>query len=66
MQALVDTSDREIYASLTCCYSDKHGKEKGVVSTQLIGERAQIILDEVRALSLLTRKQCLVHIGTFW
>lgn len=66
MQALIDTSDREIFASLTCCYSDKRERGKGVVSTQLIGERTQIILDEVRALSLFTRTQCLVHIGTFW
>lgn len=66
LKALVDTSDREIYASLACCYSNKHGKGKGVVSTQLIGERSQIILDEVRALSLLTRKQCLVHIGKYF
>jgi DNA-directed RNA polymerase I subunit RPA2 len=64
MQALVDTSDWEIGASLTCCYSDKHGNGKGVVGTELIGERTQIILDEVRALSLITRKQCLVHIGS--
>jgi DNA-directed RNA polymerase I subunit RPA2 len=65
-QALIDASDREIFTSLTCCYSDKHGRRKGVVSTELIGERAQIVLDEVRNLSLFTRTQCLVHIGTFW
>ncbi|EMS50874.1 putative DNA-directed RNA polymerase I subunit RPA2 [Triticum urartu] len=45
-EALIDTSDREIFASLTCCYSDKRERGKGVVSTQLIGERTQIILDE--------------------
>ena len=65
-QALIDTSDREIFTSLICCYSDKYGRGKGVVSTQLIGERAQIILDEVRDLSLLTHMQCLMHIGTLW
>ncbi|XP_024031416.1 DNA-directed RNA polymerase I subunit 2 [Morus notabilis] len=63
LKALVDTTDREIYASLTCCYSEKYGKGKGVVGTQLLGERAQIILDEVRALSLYTRIECLEHIG---
>ncbi|KAL6883540.1 hypothetical protein ACP4OV_010954 [Aristida adscensionis] len=46
LKALIDTSDREIFTSLTCSYSDKYGRRKGVVSTQLIGERAQIILDE--------------------
>jgi len=66
LKALIDTSDREIFTSLTCCYSDKHGREKGVVSTQLIGERAKIILDEVRDLSLLTHMQCLMHIGKYF
>lgn len=62
----MDTTDREIYASLTCCYSEKYGKGKGVVGTQLIGERAQIILDEVQALLLFTRSECLEHIGNFY
>ncbi|KAL6613997.1 hypothetical protein ACP70R_036267 [Stipagrostis hirtigluma subsp. patula] len=66
LKALIDTSDREIFTSLTCSYSDKYGREKGVVSTQLIGERAQIILDEVRDLSLFTRMQCLEHIGKYF
>ncbi|ONM05443.1 DNA-directed RNA polymerase I subunit 2 [Zea mays] len=66
LKALIDASDREIFTSLTCCYSDKHGRGKGVVSTQLIGERAQIVLDEVRNLSILTRTQCLVHIGQYF
>lgn len=66
LKALIDTSDREIFTSLTCCYSDKYERGKGVVSTQLIGERAQIILDEVRDLSLVTRMQCLVHIGQYF
>lgn len=66
LKALIDASDREIFTSLTCCYSDKHGRRKGVVSTELIGERAQIVLDEVRNLSLFTRTQCLVHIGQYF
>ncbi|GJM88493.1 hypothetical protein PR202_ga04564 [Eleusine coracana subsp. coracana] len=43
LKALIDTSDREIFTSLACCYSSKYknGEEKGVVSTQLICERAQ-------------------------
>ncbi|XP_015878970.3 DNA-directed RNA polymerase I subunit 2 [Ziziphus jujuba] len=63
LKALIDTTDREIYASLTCCYSDKYEKGKGAVGTQLVGERAQIILDEARYLSLFTQRQCLEHIG---
>ncbi|KAL5224278.1 hypothetical protein ABZP36_010917 [Zizania latifolia] len=66
LKALIDTSDREIFTSLTCCYSDHYERGKGVVSTQLIGERAQIILDEVRDLSLLTRRECLLHIGQYF
>ncbi|GAV81142.1 RNA_pol_Rpb2_6 domain-containing protein/RNA_pol_Rpb2_7 domain-containing protein/RNA_pol_Rpb2_2 domain-containing protein/RNA_pol_Rpb2_1 domain-containing protein/RNA_pol_Rpb2_3 domain-containing protein/RNA_pol_Rpa2_4 domain-containing protein [Cephalotus follicularis] len=63
LKALVDTTDREIYANLTCCYSEKYKKGKGIVGTHLIGERAKIILDEVRDLSLFTHIQCLQHIG---
>ncbi|PKA48040.1 DNA-directed RNA polymerase II subunit RPB2 [Apostasia shenzhenica] len=63
LKALIDTSDHEIYVSLTCCYSEKFRNDKGAVGTQLVGERAQIILDELRSLSLMTRSQCLKHIG---
>lgn len=62
-QALIDTTDHEIYASLTSCYSDKHEKGKGAVGTQLVCERAKIILDEVRDLALFDHRQCLEHIG---
>ncbi|KAG0486288.1 hypothetical protein HPP92_008383 [Vanilla planifolia] len=63
LKALIDTTDHEIYLNLTCCYNDKYHKDRGTVGTQLIGERAQIILDELRNLSLITRNQCLKHIG---
>lgn len=66
LKALICTSDREIYVSLTSCYNDRYRREKGVVGTQLIGERAQIILDEVENLSLLTQSQCLKHIGEYF
>ena len=36
---------------------------RGAIGSQLVGERAKIILDEVRELSLLDRSQCLQHIG---
>ncbi|PKI68716.1 hypothetical protein CRG98_010773 [Punica granatum] len=63
LKALVDTSDHEIYASLTSCSTEKHERVKGAVGTQLVGERAKIILDELRDLALFTRQQCLQHIG---
>ncbi|KAA8537345.1 hypothetical protein F0562_026968 [Nyssa sinensis] len=63
LKALADTTDHEIYVSLTCCYNEKYEGGKGCVGTQLVGERVQIILDEVRDLSLFTRLQCLQHIG---
>ncbi|XP_020263709.1 DNA-directed RNA polymerase I subunit 2 isoform X2 [Asparagus officinalis] len=66
LKALIDTNDHEIYVSLTCCYKERYQREKGAVGTQLIGERAQIILDEVRNLSLFTRSDCLKHIGEYF
>lgn len=57
---------------MTCCYVEKdescdvkkYEKGKGNVGTQLVGERAHIILDEVR--DFITRRQCLEHIGTYY
>ncbi|XP_059638695.1 DNA-directed RNA polymerase I subunit 2 isoform X2 [Cornus florida] len=63
LKALADTTDHEIYVSLTCCYNEKYVGGKGCVGTQIMGERAQIILDEVRELSLFTQTECLQHIG---
>ncbi|KAI3416630.1 uncharacterized protein J3R85_015253 [Psidium guajava] len=63
LKALIDTNDHEIYASLTSCYSEKYERGKGVVGTQLVSERAKIIVDELRDLGLFTRRQCLQHIG---
>ena len=63
-QALVETTDREIYENLTCYYDEKYEKVKGAVGSQLLGERAKIILDEVRDASLFTQDDCLQHIGT--
>ncbi|VFQ91511.1 unnamed protein product [Cuscuta campestris] len=63
LKALVDTTDRDIYVSLTCVYNEIYDKAKGAVGTQLFGERASIILHEVTSLSLFTRRQCLQHIG---
>ncbi|KAK7391498.1 hypothetical protein VNO78_19914 [Psophocarpus tetragonolobus] len=63
LKALIDTTDREIYVNMTSCYNENYEKGKGAVGTQLVGERAKIILDELRDLSLLTRLQCLEYIG---
>ncbi|XP_065876124.1 DNA-directed RNA polymerase I subunit 2 isoform X2 [Euphorbia lathyris] len=63
LKALAETTDREIYEKLTCCYDEKYEKRKGAVGSQLVGERAKIILDEVRDLSLFTQGECLQHIG---
>ncbi|WVZ03207.1 hypothetical protein V8G54_024013 [Vigna mungo] len=63
LKALIRTSDREIYVKLTSCYNEKYAKGKGAVGTQLVGERAKIILDELRDLSLFTQDQCLEYIG---
>ncbi|GAB4832145.1 DNA-directed RNA polymerase I subunit RPA2 [Ancistrocladus abbreviatus] len=66
LKALVDTTDHEIYVALTCSYNEKYEGVKGAVGTQLAGERAKIILDELHRLSLLTRRQCLDHIGEYF
>ncbi|KAG5539242.1 hypothetical protein RHGRI_019713 [Rhododendron griersonianum] len=63
LKALADTTDHELYVSLTCCYNEKYKGGKGCVGTPLVGERVKIILDEVRDLSLFTRSQCLQHLG---
>ncbi|KAJ6341096.1 hypothetical protein OIU78_009299 [Salix suchowensis] len=63
LKALVETTDREIYENLTCYYDEKYEKVKGAVGSQLLGERAKIILDEVRVASLFTQDDCLQHIG---
>ncbi|KAK9741909.1 hypothetical protein RND81_03G137100 [Saponaria officinalis] len=63
LKALIDTTDHELYVALTCAYNEKYEGTKGAVGTQLVGERAKIILDELHSLSLLTRRQCLEHIG---
>ncbi|XP_062174950.1 DNA-directed RNA polymerase I subunit 2 [Alnus glutinosa] len=63
LKALIEVNDREIFERLTCCCSEKDEREKGAVATQLVRERAKIILDEVRDLSLVTHLQCLKHIG---
>ncbi|XAR63561.1 DNA-directed RNA polymerase [Bertholletia excelsa] len=66
LKALADTTDHEIYVSLTCCFNEKYERGKGCVGTQLVGERVKIILDEVRDLSLFTRSQCLQHLGEYF
>ncbi|KAL8236009.1 hypothetical protein R6Q59_017090 [Mikania micrantha] len=66
LKALVDTTDHEIFLSLTSVYNDKYEKAKGSVGTQILNERALIILNEVKDLSLFTRMQCLEYIGEYF
>lgn len=49
--------------ALTCIYNEKYEGLKGAVGTQLVGERAKVIVDELHGLALLTHRQCLEHIG---
>ena len=62
-QALIPATDHEIYVALTCIYNEKYEGLKGAVGTQLVGERAKVIVDELHKLGLLTHRQCLEHIG---
>ncbi|PWA86659.1 nuclear RNA polymerase A2 [Artemisia annua] len=66
LKALIDTTDHEIFTSLTSVYNDKYEKAVGCVGTQILGERAKIILNEVRDLKLFTRIQCLEYIGEYF
>ncbi|XP_052192678.1 DNA-directed RNA polymerase I subunit 2-like [Diospyros lotus] len=66
LKALADTTDHEIYVSLTRYSKAKFHRGKGCVGTQLADERAKIILDEVLDLSLFTRNQCLQHLGEYF
>ncbi|VVA93013.1 unnamed protein product [Arabis nemorensis] len=63
LKALTETNDEEIYESLNCCYNERYGRGDGAIGTQLVRERAKIILDEVRDLGLFTREQCRKHLG---
>ncbi|KAL0800307.1 hypothetical protein Bca101_055482 [Brassica carinata] len=63
LKALTETNDEEIYESLNCCYNEHYGRGDGSIGTQLVRERAKIILDEVRDLGLFTRDQCRKYLG---
>ncbi|KAL1205116.1 DNA-directed RNA polymerase I subunit 2 [Cardamine amara subsp. amara] len=63
LKALTTTNDAEIHEILTCCYNERYGRGDGAIGTQLVRERAKIILDEVRDLGLFTREQCRKHLG---
>ncbi|CAN6454723.1 unnamed protein product [Victoria cruziana] len=63
LKALIDTSDAEIYTSLTSSGNGAYHVSRGAGCMQLIGERAKIILNEVGDFGLFTRLQCLQFIG---
>ncbi|GAB2213812.1 hypothetical protein Droror1_Dr00018128 [Drosera rotundifolia] len=46
LKALKKSTAHEIYVALTCVYAAGSEGVRGVVGTQLVGERAKIILDE--------------------
>jgi DNA-directed RNA polymerase I subunit RPA2 len=62
-QALCNTHDKEIFELLTSTYNEKNTGKRGAVGSQLVIQRAQIILEEVKQLGLFTRLQCLEYIG---
>ncbi|GJW94026.1 DNA-directed RNA polymerase I subunit 2 [Tanacetum coccineum] len=63
LKALIDTTDYEIFMSLTCVYNDK---AVGCGGNQILGERANIILKEVKDLELLIHIQCLEYTGEYF
>ncbi|KAJ7532498.1 hypothetical protein O6H91_13G006400 [Diphasiastrum complanatum] len=63
LKALIETNDREIFDQLTSVHEEAHNGIKGAVGTQLIVQRAKIILDEVRTYAVFTRFQCVQFIG---
>ncbi|XP_076896667.1 DNA-directed RNA polymerase I subunit 2-like, partial [Bidens hawaiensis] len=66
LKALIETSDQEIFLSLTSVYNEKYEKAKGSVGTQILNERATIIIDEVNKLELYTHTKCLEYIGEYF
>lgn len=64
MQALIEANEFEIYEQLTAIQSESKDT-KGAVGSQFVSQRAKIILEEVRQLSLFTRFDCLQFLGEF-
>eukprot|EP00249_Psilotum_nudum_P029207 c39666_g1_i1 orf=2-877(-) len=58
LKALLNTQDREIYDLLTSVQQEENDGIRGAVGTQLVSQRVQIILEEVKQLSLSTQLQC--------
>lgn len=63
LKALSNTQDKEIFELLTSIYHERNTGKRGAVGTQLVIQRAQIILEEVKQVGLFTRLQCLEYIG---
>ncbi|KAI5063258.1 hypothetical protein GOP47_0021805, partial [Adiantum capillus-veneris] len=63
LKALVQTQDKEIFELLTSSYDERNTGKRGAVGTQLVIQRAQIILEEVRQVGLFTMLQCLEYLG---
>ena len=73
VQALVETSDREIFERLTSIVTEDNseGRESldapanttATLGTSMVHERALMILEQPRKKNLFTRAQCLAHLG---
>lgn len=62
VQALIESNEYEIYEQLMSIQSDSKAM-KGALGSQFVSQRAKIILEEVRQLSLFTRHDCLQFLG---
>lgn len=63
LKALSNTQDKEIFDLLTSVHSQNNLGQRGAVGTQLVIQRAQIVLEEAKQHGLFTRMQCLEYIG---
>lgn len=62
LKALIESNEYEIYEQLMSIQSDSKAM-KGALGSQFVSQRAKIILEEVRQLSLFTRHDCLQFLG---
>ncbi|XP_024524228.1 DNA-directed RNA polymerase I subunit 2 [Selaginella moellendorffii] len=63
LKAFMDTSDREIFEQLSGIHVQGQEQSKGAVGSQLISQRARIIIEETQRQPCLTRLDCLRYIG---
>ncbi|GAB2213945.1 hypothetical protein Drorol1_Dr00018272 [Drosera rotundifolia] len=76
LKVLKESTDHHLYVASTCSYEEEFQGVRGAIGTQLVGERAQIIIDELHMdesierksdrPSLQTQDECLEHIGQYF